>query len=40
VRVRMEQLRVSPRSSTFAGSGEFQHELVRERSAQIGAGQP
>jgi hypothetical protein len=40
VRVRMEQLRVSPRSSTFAGSGEFQHELVRERSAQMGTGRP
>ena len=40
VRVRMEQLRVSPRSPTFTGSGEFQHELVRERSAQLGTGRP
>lgn len=40
VRVRMERLQVSPRSSAFAGSGEFQHELVRERSALMGAVRP
>jgi hypothetical protein len=40
VRVRMERVRVPPGSVDFATTGEFHHEMVRERSALMGRARP